>query len=143
MQSTEKPIRRATALDIERCVELGATFLSYGPYSDIPLDRDAWRTFLAALIEKGAVFLSQDGMIGGMLNPLFFNPSVVMGAELFWWAPRGGRALRIAFEEWAADNGAAGVQFSSLFDDRRDVAQKLFERAGFRPTEVAYLKVFA
>ena len=139
---SEPAVRMASVDDQDQCVELGATFLAYGPYAAVPLDREAFRSFLTALIDKGAVFLSEDGILGGCLNPLYFNPAVVWGAELFWWAPKGGRAMRIAFEDWARAQGAAGVSFSSLHDDRREIAQKLFERAGYRATEVAFVKVF-
>lgn len=136
-------IRRATADDLDEIVELGAAFHVYGPYAFVPMDRDAFHAFCRALIETGVIFLSEEGMLGGLMNPLYFNPSVTMGAELFWWAPKGGRALRIAFEEWAKDQGGIGVQFSCLEDEHVTIARKLFERAGYRATEVGHVKVFA
>lgn len=135
-------VRQATSADLDRIVDLGAEFLAYGPYAFIELDREAFRQACANLIENGVIFISDEGMLGGLLNPLYFAPTVSMGAELFWWAPRGGRQLRLAFERWAQEKGAIGVQFSGLMDSRLDTSRKLFERAGFRPTEVGYLKVF-
>lgn len=137
------PIRRAAHSDLDEIVELGAAFHAYGPYAFVPMDRSAFRGFCASLIDGGIIFLSEEGMLGGLLNPLYFNRSVVMAAELFWWAPKGGRALRIAFEEWAQDQGAIGVQFSGLEDERAPVARKLFQRAGYHPTETGYVKVFS
>jgi RimJ/RimL family protein N-acetyltransferase len=133
-------IRRAGVVDLDRVVELGAQFLAYGPYREIPLDPEAFRDFAGRLVEGGVIFLSEDGMLGGVLNPFFFNPALVSAVELFWWGPTTGRALRDAFEAWAAEEGAAYLQFSGLVDARARASERLFRRAGFRPTETAYLK---
>lgn len=135
-------IRRATADDLDRIVELGAAFHAYCPYRDIPLDPEGFRDFAGRLIEGGAIFLSDDGMIGGLLVPLYFNPSVVMGAELFWWAGKTGKGLREAFETWAKESGAQGVQFSGLTDQRAETIRKVFERAGYTAAETAFFKRF-
>lgn len=135
-------IRRAGEADLDRIVELGAAFHAYCPYRDIPLDREGFRQFAARLIEHGAIFLSDDGMIGGLLVPLYFNPAVVMGAELFWWAGKTGKGLREAFEQWARDEGAQGVQFSGLTDQRAEIIRKVFERAGYTAAETAFFKRF-
>lgn len=135
-------IREATADDIARVVELGAQFHAYGPYRDIPFDEAGLGAFVGGLIEHGVVFLSDDGMLGGVLSPLYFNPSAVMGAELFWWAGKSGRQLREAFEVWARERGALGVQFSGLCDERSDTIRKVFARAGYTAAETAFFKRF-
>lgn len=135
-------VRLATADDLDRIIELGAAFHAYCPYSDIPLDREAFGEFALKLIAGGVILLSDDGMIGGLLNPLYFNPSVVMGVELFWWAGKTGRELREAFEQWAKDRGAQGVQFTGLADEREATIRKVYTRAGFRACEVGFIKRF-
>lgn len=135
-------IRLADAGDLDRIVELGAAFHAYCPYREIPLDPEGFREFAAKLIKGGAIFLSEDGMIGGCLVPLYFNPSVVMGAELFWWAGKTGKPLREAFEDWAREQGAQGVQFSGLCDQRAETIHKVFRRAGYEPAETAFFKRF-
>lgn len=135
-------IRRATADDLPRVVELGAAFHAYSPYLDIPFDADGFGAFARKLIEGGAVFLSDDGMVGGLLVPLYFNPAVVMGAELFWWAGKTGKPLREAFEAWARGEGAQGVQFSGLTDQREETIRKVFARAGYERAETAFFKRF-
>jgi hypothetical protein len=40
----------------------------------------------------------------GLLQP----GSYVLAVEFFWWAPKGGRELRAAFEAWALAAGAQG-----------------------------------
>jgi len=135
-------IRRATVEDLDRVTELGAAFHAYSPYRDIPFSPQGFRGFCERLIEGGAIFLSDDGMIGGCLVPLYFNPEVVMGAELFWWAGRTGKPLREAFEAWAVEEGAQGVQFSGLTDQREATIRKVFARAGYEPAETAFFKRF-
>lgn len=123
-------------------VELGAAFHAYSPYRDIPFSPEGFRASAERLIEAGAIFLSDDGMLGGLLVPLYFNPSVVMGAELFWWAGKTGKPLREAFETWAKEQGAQGVQFSGLTDQRAETIRKVFERAGYAAAETAFFKRF-
>lgn len=135
-------IRAATQDDIARVVELGALFHEYGPYREIPFDPEGLSAFISGLIDHGVIFLSDDGMLGGVLSPLYFNPSVVMGAELFWWAGKSGRQLREAFETWAQERGAFGVQFSGLCDERADTIRKVFARAGYSAAETAFFKRF-
>lgn len=135
-------IREATAADLPRIRELGAAFHAYSPYRDFPLDLDAFERFAEGMIEAGVVLLSDDGMLGGALTPLYFNPAILMGAELFWWAGKTGRQLREAFEAWARERGAAGVMFSGLSDEREPTIRKVFQRAGYQPGELAFFKRF-
>lgn len=135
-------ITRATHDDLDTVVGLGRRFHAYSPWRDVPFDPDSLRAFCGRLVETGVIFLSEDGLIGGLLNPLYFNPSYVVGAELFWFAPKEGRELRIAFEEWCRENGAHAVQFSALGDEKSDTVEALFKRSGYRKVETGYLKEF-
>jgi hypothetical protein len=133
-------IRKATLDDLQEVIELGAEFHAACPYSQVPLDREAWGVFAGKLIENGVVFLSDHGMIGGVLNAIFFNPNYLTAAELFWWAPKEGQALLAAFEAWAIENGAKALQFAGLRNERSAAIERIFARNGFRPTETAYFK---
>lgn len=133
-------MRRATHDDVDCVVSFGADFHAYSPWKDIPYDSDATREFVGRLIDGGAVFINDTGMIGGLLNPLYFNPSHVTAVELFWWATRNGRELMQAFEEWAIENGARGIQFSALGDTKSDRMAQLFDRAGYRKVETGYYR---
>ena len=135
-------IRTATRADMPEILRLGRDFHAACPYRDFPLDLDAFAEFAGRLIDHGVIFLSEDGMIGGLMSAMYFNPEVRTGAELFWWAPKGGQALRKAFELWAKDQGAVAVQFSGLADDRAETVTKLFRRAGYQPAEMAFFKRF-
>ena len=133
-------IRKATHDDIDIIADMGRDFHAYSPWSHVAFDREATKDFVGRLIDGGVVFLSDDGMIGGVLNPLYFNPSHVVAAELFWWAKSGGLPLMKAFEGWAEENNASGIQFSSLGDAQSDRMDRLFTRSGYRKVETGYFK---
>lgn len=134
--------RKATPDDLPRILELGDAFRAMGPYAWAPLDAEAFATFAAGLIESGVIFLSDEGMLGGCLSPLYFNPSVILAAELFWYAPKAGDDLRQAFEAWAKDNGCQAVACSGLANEREAGIRRIYSRAGYRATEVAFIKRF-
>lgn len=133
-------IRKATQDDVPAMLEMGKAFHDYSPWRDIPLDDAALSDFLSRVVEGGVVFLSDGGMIGGVMNPLYFNPAHRVAAELFWWAKSGGRELMSRFEEWAAQEGASGIQFSALGDNRSERMERLFIRSGYSKVETGYYK---
>lgn len=135
-------IRKADASDLARIVEMGVQFHAYSPYREFPFDADDFGEFAGRLIESGVILLSDDGMLGGVLHPLFFNSTAIMGCELLWWAGKTGRQLREAFEVWAREQGAVGVMFSGLSDEREPTIRKVFARAGYQPGELAFFKRF-
>lgn len=133
-------MRRATESDLEHIVGLGAKFHAYSPWAEVPYDVEAVRGVAQACLDHGAVFVTADGMCGGIIQPLYFSPGVMIGAELFWWAPSQGGEMRAAFEAWAKGAGAYAVQFSALGDDRAKGTARLYRMAGFTPAETVYLK---
>lgn len=133
-------IRQATIEDVPRIVALGAEFLAECPYSWVPLDAEAFGAFAAGMIEHGVIFLSDDGMIGGVISPFYFNPAVTMAAELFWWARSGGQELRQALEAWGRERGAQALTCSGLTGEREAAIRRVYARAGYHPAEVAFVK---
>lgn len=133
-------IRRATLDDLDECLRLGLEFHAYSPWSIYPVDQAELRAFMGGLTQRGVILLSDDGILGGFLNPLYFNPSILAGIELFWWARTGGADLRDAFEAWAIEQGAQGVAFSGLADSRAKAIERVFRRAGYTPVETSYYK---
>lgn len=136
-------IRRATHDDLPRVIELCAEFLAVGPYGWVTIDHQVLPVALGRMMDHGAIFLADDGLIGGVLYEFWFNPAVKMAAELFWYSPKNGRALREAFEAWARESGCVAVTCSGLANDREATVRKLFGRAGYETTEVAFVKRFA
>jgi len=133
-------IRRATLDDLPEVLRIGLEFHAYSPWSMLSADPEALSEFLAKVIEHGAVFLSDEGMVGGVLNPAYFNPAHIMAAELFWYAKSGGTELRQALEAWAAESGCCGITFSGLVDKHEPAMRRVFARAGYAPIETAYFK---
>lgn len=133
-------IRKATADDLDAVVSFGSDFHSYSPWRNIAFDRDATKEFCGKLIDGGVILISETGIIGGLMNPLYFNPSYNVACELFWWATSGGRELMKAFEDWGQENNASAFQFSALGDDKSERMAQLFDRAGYRRVETGYFK---
>lgn len=133
-------IRRAKLDDLNIAVRFAKEFHAESVHSWIPVDGEALTSWMAGLIEGGAVFLSDHGIIGGVIMPLYFNPAFKIAAELFWWAPQEGRALREAYEDWARSEGASISQFSGQRNNRSETVEKLFRRAGYEPVETGFMK---
>lgn len=133
-------IRPATLDDMPTILALGAEFLAESPHRWVPFDPDAFSGFAAHMIEHGAIFLSDDGFIGGMLVPCYFNPAFTFASELFWFARKEGRQLREAFEAWARAAGADAIAASGLVDDREAAVRRIWTRAGYAASEIAFMK---
>lgn len=129
----------ATHDDLDRIVEMGRQFHAYSPWSDVPYDPETVRIFAANTIDKGVIFLSFEGMCGGIIHPLYFSPETLIGIEFFWWR---GSGLRQLFEDWCRERGAFGVQFSALADDHLPAVSRLYRAAGFKAAETAFVKRF-
>ena len=129
----------ATHDDLDRIVDMGALFHAHSPWREVPYDREAVRTFAANTIDNGIIFVSDIGMCGGMVHPLYFSPETRIGIEFFWWK---GSELRTAFEDWCHAQGAYGVQFSALADEHLPAVARLYRMAGFEPAETAFVKRF-
>ena len=136
-------IRRATIEDLPEILALGAEFLAASPSAWIPLSERDFAATVTHLIEgQGAIFLSDDGFIGGMLVPCYFNYAHIFASELFWFARKEGQQLREAFEAWGQDLGASAATASGLTDDRERAIRRVFGRAGYVPMEVGFMKRF-
>lgn len=80
-------------------------------------DADAFADILARLMDdpRSVLLVSDNGMIGGSLAPLYCAPSWVTAVEFFWWSQDGhGMRLLRDFERWAADMGADEVRMTTL-----------------------------
>lgn len=99
-------IRRATADDLDEITALGNAFHSVERWAGLVAYRpDDFRATCGLLIERGAIFLSDRGLIGLSLGPSIYNHSLTVCSELFFWAPDGqGDALRKAAEGWASEH---------------------------------------
>lgn len=137
-------IRPATVDDLPRLLEIGERFWSVSPWAAMGLERDdvAICAQLERSIEQGGCFVGEVGVIFGFLAPIWASPANMIAVELAWWGPGEGRQLREAFEAWAQERGAVGVQMSTLgaaWDD--DTAASL-RAAGYHKAEQGWFKRF-
>jgi len=125
-------IRPATLADIPRLVEMGRE--NYRDMGGDAADYDpaaAARFASEFIMPSGAVFLSDGGMIGGVLCPRWQAPGVVEAVEMMWWAGDGsGFRLLRRFCEWAQENGAQPVITTG-----QDIPARVLSRYGLRRSE--------
>lgn len=128
----------------DRAYEFARRFHRLSPWRHEEFDADAVGDFLDALQsnENGFFQITDKGVIGGVLMPLWFAPSSVMAVELFWYSEEKGEGARLkaAFEEWAYARNAAHIVFSALADEREGVLRRVMARSGYTPYEVGFRK---
>jgi GNAT superfamily N-acetyltransferase len=135
-------VRDATLEDIPQLVEWGAAMHEASPWASRTYDPDATAQFLDMLITAphGAVFISDAGMIGGAMAPIFMTGERC-AMESFWWARERGWELLKTFEQWARDQGCVGVLMLHMNgDERSERVVKIYERRGYAPRETGYFK---
>lgn len=138
-------IRPATYADIPRLIEMGRRF-HLAAYADLPVgyDTPAVTQMLLRMIDgdDAAVFVSERGMIGGVLTPFYMDPASKSATELFWWAEDGsGVALRERFEAWARDAGAVVTAMSAFEHMRGPAIRRVLAKQGYRPSESVMMRV--
>lgn len=137
-------VREATSEDFPALVTMGRKFHQASPWSRVStFDEEAFRHSLVWLMDapNGVLLTSGEGMIGGLVFPLFFNSAAKVAQELFWWAEDGqGRALLSEFERVAKVRGA-NVGVMGALDGLRDSAVgRLLMTQGYLPTEHMFMK---
>lgn len=133
-------IRPARTSDLPKIQEYGQKFheQSQQPF---PFNAEAAERFARIMIENedAQIFISDTGMIGGVLTPAYVAPNWVMAVELFWWADGGGLKLLYAFENWAKEMGAREIRMTSLAALER--ADGLLRGLSYAPAEISYRKL--
>lgn len=140
-------IRRATAEDVPRIVEMGQSFHQSTGYKDIiALDPQRVGSAASSLIETpdGCLLVAErDGSIIGMLA-LYAYVHLMSGqrcvSELAWWVEPAARSdgagvrLLVAGEAWAREIGARSIQ---MIAPTEPVAS-LYHRRGYAEVERAF-----
>ncbi len=137
-------VRLAVSSDIPALVEMGRQFHAMSPHKPAgDYDGAAVERVLRFLLENpdGIVLTNGEGVIGGLIAPVFFSPTVRMLEESFWWASEGGQELREAFEQQARDKGANCVMVSTLENERAPAIDRVMRRKGYVPIERRWMKV--
>lgn len=136
-------IRKAEYQDIPRMAENGREFHALSPHHAMAqYDQDAFARMLRFLIENpaGLILVSETGMIGGMIAPVYFNPAKMMMEEAFWWSKGGGMELLDAFCRESRLMGADFVMLSTLENEHSQRIGDRLAKDGFNPFERRYMK---
>lgn len=145
-------IRNVTHEDITGIVSLGEAFFHAADMGRLaPWCADSLVNSLAGMIETPAAILigafdgEPVGVAGAMTFPAYWNASVTIGQETFWWVnPEhrgavGGKLLE-AMEDAAKELGASVFSMVALEAIKPHVVGRLYQRKGFLPLEHSYWK---
>lgn len=134
-------IRAAGEDDLPLILDLGARFhAAAGEQGTFCPDTfgDFCRTLMEE--ERGALFVSDRGMIGGLVWPSPWSRGVMVSLESFWWAEDGaGTALRRAFETFAGQWGAK-PRMGFLHALRGAAVARVLRADGYQPLETIMVK---
>jgi len=134
-------IRQATADDIPALVEMGAKFHAMSPHAFLgEYDRQGIANLLSYMAANAILLTNGEGIIGGIIAPVYFAPTRLMAEESFLWAHKGGFDLLTAFEEEAKRRGASFVLMSTLENGKVRAMDRMMTRSGYRAVERRYIK---
>lgn len=139
-------IRPAEERDVPRIVEMGVLFIAESEYWKLGTASPEKLTTLALhLMGHGAVLVAEkDDKVVGMVGGFLYNHPMVdatVANEVVWWVEpeaRGmvGKALRDAFEQWAAEKSATHVVMVAPTDR----VGRHYEKCGYTALEQAFLR---
>jgi GNAT superfamily N-acetyltransferase len=134
-------IRQATSDDLPRLMAVASEFWALSPWSSmVDMSEIAVCDLLEKAIEGGSCFVGERGVIFGFMGPVWAAPEHKIAVELAWWGAGEGLALLEAFEQWAKDNGAIGVQMSTLGAEHDDKTEAKLRKAGYKVSERGFFK---
>lgn len=144
-------IRQATHNDIDDIARLGALFHAQAGWDEIPYSADDCARSLHNLLSSDAFIclVSEgagiNGMVSGVISPVYFNHAHVSGEELFWWvspeAPQmTGIRLLTGLEQRAKEMGCKTFQMKSLARLGGERMVQLYNRLGYRQSEQTFIK---
>ena len=137
-------IRMATYDDLPELLRMGEEFFNHSGYTDsgefnVKLVIDV----LSSLIENGTLLITDGGMIGWMVTPMYMTGEP-MASELFWWVDEDkrtsgvGRDLLKTMERLVEADGINIINMVSLeaMDGQRVGA--LYASLGYKLKEYTY-----
>jgi hypothetical protein len=128
--------------DLPHLVALGERFHAEPRWpSPIVFNAGDFAETCRRLLEVGVIFLSENGLLGLIVQPSIYNYDVSVCAELFFWAPDGrGDELRRAAEAWAKDRSAMLVMSAHEPGPVERIAN-WYRRKGYVPIGRQFAKV--
>jgi len=140
---TRPLIKRATQDDLAEILRIGERFYLGSVWSGVvEFDPEHFARFALQMMRgEGAIFLSDDGMCGGMLAPVYFSSNAKIASELFWHCEDGkGQELHQAFEDWARQEGAEIVHMTGQANAREKGIRRLYRARGYEAKEIGFFK---
>lgn len=149
-------IRFATPKDIDSIVAMAIDFHSASHVVDtIPFDSKSFVDTIVTMMADGygiVIVAEHDsgelvGMIGGMVNSHWFNNSLLIGHDMFWWVAeyaRGSSAglkLLKAFEDWTHSKGCHMIVLAHTPTLQPEKVENLYIRRGYAKQDTYYAKV--
>lgn len=144
-------IRQAGPGDAGALMQMGKAFFDEAGHGEkYEFCPKSFAATLCVLLEHKLLIVAEDkgeviGMAGADVSHAFWNHSVKMGREAFWYVRPGrrqgvGTELLAALETVSMANGA--TVFDVVAEDgKRDAAlSRLYRRAGYRPAERVFRK---
>lgn len=134
-------IRQATSDDMPRLMAIAVEFWKLSPLSEfVALDEIAVCETIERAIDNGSCFVGERGVIMGFMMPHWAAPSCRVALEIAWYGAGEGDALMQAFEQWAKDNGAVGVQMSTIGAAHDDKIESKLIKSGYQVAERGFFK---
>lgn len=133
-------IRRALSADLAELAALGAEFHAEDRWSGVlRFDPESFALTCQALLERGAIFLSDHGLIGLSVSPSIYDHNLKVCSELFFWAPDGrGDALEAAARHWASRH--ADVILMGAHEPHDARVDRWYRRKGYAPIGRQYAR---
>lgn len=130
----------ATEADLPLIVELACEAHKGSVWEAVGTKPDPESIMASALSlmarDDGAVLVCDRGVLMLARMPLWFDHSERVAHEIFFYATRGGDALRREGERWAG----AGLNTLSRHETTDTRLEKLYRRAGYVPIEHTFIR---
>lgn len=124
--------------------KFGRKFHQLSPYRETEFDLDHVIEMIGRMEDNpnAFVFVTDKGLIGGVLVQNWFSPTEVAATELFWYSEEKGhgRKLRELFEAWARQSGAQVIHFTCLINEHEKRVRHNLSQIGYKPVEIGFRK---
>jgi GNAT superfamily N-acetyltransferase len=144
-------ITQATLEDLDSIVKMGGAFFAEAAW-EAPLvwdDKQAEEPLKDLIENEDAIMLIARkeseiiGMVGGLVYPVWYNPSILMGQEFFWYVKPEhrcgvGARLLTELEKEAKEKGA--VIFEMMSMESMPSLDGFYNRFGYKSSEKTFIK---
>ena len=135
-------VRLAILEDLPRLIAMAEAFLYESGYADFyGTDDQSIESTLANLINSQSLLTDgENGMVGFLVFPMYFNVNHLVSQEMFWWVSKEKRGTRLGIEllkeaeKQSKELGAESMFMISLDHLHGDKIGDLYKRHSFSCT---------